>query len=298
MRAIGIGLAAGLWLSFSGFAAAQDAVEPDPQARSATEGQHAEEAAAGPDQPNPFAELDWVVGPTVAEVGKYSRLTVPDGYVFLDPENTARFQELMENPSSGRQSLIAPADIHWFGLLDFDESGYVKDDEEINADDVLDSIKAGTEAGNEERRKRGWVELTVTGWRFEPRYDAETQRLEWAVEAEAAGEPVVNFNTRLLGRRGVTSATLVADAAALDPAVDEFKEVLTGFDYNEGEAYADVQEGDKMAEYGLAALIAGGGAAIAAKSGLLKGLWKFIAAAGIAVAAWLGKFFMGKKQDA
>ncbi len=120
----------------------------------------------------------------------------------------------------------------------------------------------------------------------------------WAIEAVSENLPVVNFNTRLLGRRGVTAATLVADPENLDAAVAEFKQVLTGFNYQDGETYADVQEGDKMAEYGLAALIAGGGAAIAAKSGLLKGLWKFIAAAGIAVAAWLGKIFKGKKQDA
>jgi len=323
MRAIGIGLAGGLWLAFAGFAFAQEEFEPESYEEQAAEGDYAAEEApyeepyaepvtepaadfaepessgpSGSQEPNPFAELEWKVGPTIVKVGKYSKLSVPEGYVFLEPREAAKFQELMENPTSGKQSLIAPDDIRWFGLLDFDESGYVKDDEEIDADAVLESIKAGTEVGNEERRKRGWVELTITGWRFAPRYDSETQRLEWAVEADAAGEPVVNFNTRLLGRRGVTSATLVADAAALDPAVVEFKEVLTGFNYNENEGYADVQEGDKMAEYGLAALIAGGGAAIAAKSGLLKGLWKFLAAAGIAVAAWLGKIFKGKKQDA
>ena len=108
----------------------------------------------------------------------------------------------------------------------------------------------------------------------------------------------MNFNTRLLGRHGVTAATLVADPATLDPAITEFKRVLAGFNYNEGETYTDMREGDKMAEYGLAALIAGGGAAIAAKSGLLKSLWKILAAAGIAVAAWVGKIFKGKKQDA
>lgn len=280
MRAIGIGLAGGLWLAFAGIAAAQDAAEP------------------AADQPNPFAELNWILGPTEVKVGTQAQLTVPDGFMFLEPAENSKFQELIENPTNGRESLIAPTDLRWFGLFDFEDIGYVKDDEEIDAGALLESVKAGTEAGNEERRKRGWAELTITGWRFEPRYDPETQRLEWAIEAVSENLPVVNFNTRLLGRRGVTAATLVADPGALDAAVTEFKQVLTGFDYKEGEAYADVQEGDKMAEYGLAALIAGGGAAIAAKSGLLKGLWKFIAAAGIAVAAWIARIFKGKKQDA
>jgi uncharacterized membrane-anchored protein len=249
------------------------------------------------EEPHPLSLLDWVIGPTEVEMGSQAKLSVPEGFMFLHPGETAKFQEFTENPSSGRESLIAPDDLRWFGLFEFDDIGYVKDDEEIDAGDLLDSIKEGTKLGNEERRKRGWAELQITGWRFEPRYDTSANRLEWAIEAVSEGQPVVNYNTRLLGRKGVTSATLVADPQALDAAVGEFKDVLTGFEYAAGERYADVQEGDRMAEYGLAALIAGGGAAVAAKSGLLKGLWKVLAAAGVAVAAWLAKVFKGKKQQ-
>jgi uncharacterized membrane-anchored protein len=279
MRAIGV-IALG-WMLVAATTAAQD--EPQP--------------AAGAEEPHPLSQLDWIVGPTEVEVGGFARLAVPAGYMFLHPEETAKFQEFVENPTSGRESLIAPDDLRWFGLFEFDDIGYVKDDEEIEPDALLDSIKQGTEFGNEERRKRGWAELQITGWRFEPRYDTATKRLEWAIEAVSENLPVVNFNTRLLGRKGVTSATLVADPEALDAAVAEFKGVLTGFDYLAGERYADVQEGDRMAEYGLAALIAGGGAAVAAKSGLLKSLWKVLAAAGAAVAVWLGKIFRGRKQQ-
>lgn len=279
MRAIGV-FALG-WMLAAATAAAQD--EPPP--------------AAGAEEPHPLSQLDWIVGPTEVEVGSFARLSVPAGYMFLHPEETAKFQEFVENPTSGRESLIAPDDLRWFGLFEFDDIGYVKDDEEIESDALLDSIKEGTKFGNEERRKRGWAELQITGWRFEPRYDTATNRLEWAIEAVSENLPVVNFNTRLLGRKGVTSATLVADPETLDAAVTEFKGVLTGFDYVAGERYADVQEGDRMAEYGLAALIAGGGAAVAAKSGLLKSLWKVLAAAGAAVAVWLGKIFRSRKQQ-
>lgn len=249
------------------------------------------------EESHPLSQLDWIVGPAEVEIGDFASLAVPEGYMFLHPAETAKFQEFVENPSSGRESLIAPDDLRWFGLFEFDDIGYVKDDEEIESDALLDSIKQGTELGNEERRKRGWAELQITGWRFEPRYDTDSNRLEWAIEATSENLPVVNFNTRLLGRKGVTSATLVADPETLDAAVTEFKGVLAGFDYVAGERYADVQEGDRMAEYGLAALIAGGGAAIAAKSGLLKSLWKVLAAAGAAVAIWLGKIFKGRKQQ-
>lgn len=279
MRAVGV-IALG-WMLAAATAAAQEASPP------------AEESA----EPHPLSQLDWIVGPTEVEVGGFAKLAVPAGYMFLHPEETAKFQEFVENPTSGRESLIAPDDLRWFGLFEFDDIGYVKDDEDIDAGALLDSITEGTQAGNEERRKRGWAELHITGWRFEPHYDTVTNRLEWAIDGVSDGQPVVNFNTRLLGRKGVTSATLVADPGTLDAAVAEFKVMLTGFDYVAGERYADVQEGDRMAEYGLAALIAGGGAAVAAKSGLLKSLWKVLAAAGAAVAVWLGKIFKGRKQQ-
>lgn len=253
----------------------------------------AEEATA--EEANPLAELDWVIGPTSVDLDSQATLTVPEGFMFLNKSETTKFQEIVENPTSGRESLIAPDDLRWFGLFEFEDIGYVKDDEEIDADDLMDTVREGTQAGNEERRKRGWAELHVTGWRFEPRYDTSTKRLEWAIDAVSENVPVVNFNTRLLGRKGVTSATLVAEPDTLDAAVAEFKDVLTGFEYVEGQRYADVQEGDRIAEYGLAALIAGGGAAVAAKSGLLKSLWKVLAVAGIAVAAWIGKVFKGRK---
>lgn len=320
MRAINVGLTGLALVVGAGLAWAQDEVAPDeyesaPAADYAADEGYVEEsggdefaaedfasedtggAPSAPEEESPLAKLNWISGPTEVKVGDRAVLTVPSGYVFLDQGETTKFQELAENPTSGKENLIAPDDLRWFGLFEFDEIGYVKDDEEIDADALLESLKEGSKAGNEERRKRGWAELTITGWRIKPRYDGETQRLEWAVNAESENIPVVNFNTRLLGRKGVTAATLVADPSALDAAIGEFKGVLTGYEYRDGERYADVQEGDQMAEYGLAALIAGGGAAIAAKTGLLKSLWKILAAAGIAIAAFVGKLFKGRKSQ-
>ena len=276
------GLAVALCLSFAcGPLGAQEATEPQ---------------AAGAEV-HPLAKLDWILGPVDVEVGKHATLTVPEGFMYLHPKETLKFQEIVENPASGRESLIAPDDLRWFGLFEFEEIGYVKDDEEIDADEVLESVREGTKQANEERKDRGWAALSITGWHFKPRYDPATQRLEWAIAAESEGAPVVNVNTRLLGRKGVTSATLVAGPDTLDADFAEFKSVLEGFQYVAGERYADVKEGDHMAEYGLAALIAGGGAAVAAKSGLLKGLWKFIVVGVAGIGGWLVKLFKGKKQQ-
>jgi uncharacterized membrane-anchored protein len=251
--------------------------------------------AVDPDAENPFAELDWKHGPTEVTVLGQAKLAIPEGYSYLEPKEAAKFEEMMQNPASGEEGIIAPEDLSWFGVFSFDDIGYVKDDEKIDAEALLASLREGNEAGNEERRKRGWDELTITGWSVAPHYDSNTRRLEWAIAAESGGGPIVNLKTRLLGRKGVTSAVLVASPEDLEAATVTFNQILGGFNYLPGQRYADMQKGDKIAEYGLAALIAGGGAAVAAKSGLLKSLWKVIALGGVAVAAAVRKLF-GKKD--
>jgi uncharacterized membrane-anchored protein len=113
-----------------------------------------------------------------------------------------------------------------------------------------------------------------------------------------------NFSTKLLGRRGHTSVILASrpeDLAAARPALEN---VLAGFSFNEGERYADWVPGDKVAEYGLAALVLGGAAAIATKKGLWAVIAGFIAAkaklvigGAVALGAGIKKFFFKKKAD-
>ena len=114
----------------------------------------------------------------------------------------------------------------------------------------------------------------------------------------------MNYTSRILGRGGVMTATLVSDTDTLPQNTNEFKKVLTGFNYNSGQTYAEFKNGDKVAAIGLGALVLGGAAAVATKKGLwgaiagaLAAGWKFIAAAAIALFAGLGKLF-GRKKTA
>jgi uncharacterized membrane-anchored protein len=137
----------------------------------------------------------------------------------------------------------------------------------------------------------------VIGWETPPRYNEETHNLEWAIRLESEGKPAVNHNTRLLGRGGVMEVTLVCDPSQLNETLPKFKTMLAGFDFVQGQKYSEFRQGDKMAAYGLTGLIAGGGVAVAAKSGLLKWLWKGLVAAAVGVAALVKKLF-SRKQTA
>jgi uncharacterized membrane-anchored protein len=243
-------------------------------------------------------ELDWVKGPTTVSISDNSKMTLPEGYVFLNAAETAKFEELNQNLSSGKEVMVAPESLEWAAYFVFEGEGYVKDDEKIDGDAILTALRDGTEAANEERKRRGWAPLHVTGWAIPPAYNNATKRLEWATALESEGSAGTNFFTKVLGRRGYTSIVLVASPEGTNAAVADLNRVLEGYTFNAGETYAEWKPGDKVAEYGLAGLIVGGAAAAAVKTGLFKGLWKVLAVGGIAALAFVRKLFGRKQSDA
>jgi uncharacterized membrane-anchored protein len=267
---------------------------------------HAQEAAAT-QEADPIAELPWVTGPTDGSFGKRAAIDLPEGYAFLGADGTRRFNELNENPPSGLDEyVVAPLDLSWVAYFTFSEVGYVKDDEKLDADEILSSVREGTEHGNETRRERGWDTLNVLGWSFQPQYDKQLNSLEWAIllETEATKSKVVNYNTRLLGRRGVMEVTLVAAPETLDASIADFKRLMPGYAFGSGEKYAEYKPGDHVAEYGLAALITGGAAAVAAKKGWLAAIgvalvkfWKLLLIGLVAVGAGARKLFKRRQAD-
>ena len=137
--------------------------------------------------------------------------------------------------------------------------------------------------------------MTIVGWEQQPRYNESTHNLEWAVRAESEGVPIINYNTRLLGRGGVMEVTLVTDPATFATNLPKFKTMLAGFDFNQGQRYAEFRQGDKMAEYGLTGLIVGGTTAVLVKSGAFKWIWKALVAAALVISGFIKKLFSRRK---
>lgn len=234
-------------------------------------------AAAQAEYERQLAALGWVHGPQHVDMVGNSGLDLPADYTFLPWKEAETFMHMMENPTYGDEfQVFAPASLRWFAVVSFSPDGYVSDDEEIDKDSLLKSITEGTEEENAERIKNGWDEMHVVGWQREPYYDPTTHYLEWAINfTDPSGAVWSNFQTRILGRRGVASVVLVTDPSNIEADVAQFKTALAGFTFNAGDTYAEFKDGDMVAEYGLAALIAGGAAAAAAKTGILKSILKF-----------------------
>jgi uncharacterized membrane-anchored protein len=219
--------------------------------------------------------LHWQRGPADGQLGGVATLKITEGQAFLDSANTRRFLELTRNPPrDGRYALVAE---EWFAIFFFEDSGYVRDDEKLDPDALLQSLRDSDKRGNEERKRLGMPGLHTAGWAVPPHYDPTTKRLEWGVQLRGEdGHPLVNYKVRLLGRRGVMHAILVSESERLTQDVAEFKTALAGYDFAAGERYSEWKAGDRVAEYGLGALVLGGAAVVATKSGFLKAFGKLI----------------------
>jgi uncharacterized membrane-anchored protein len=260
-------------------------------------------ACADDDKPSteqtPLASLNWIKGPSEADIGGMAQIKVPEGYLFIAAKDTQKLLAAMENLVSGNElGLIGPESMDWFVVFEFSEIGYVKDEEKdtLDADAMLKTIRENSIASNKERKKRGWTPLNLVGWEVPPRYDPQTQNLEWALRFESEGRPVVNFNTRRLGRKGVMEVALVVDPDQLTATLPTFKALLDDYAFKGGHTYAEYRQGDKIAKLGLAALVTGGAVAWAAKTGLLSKLWKPILVGLVAIGAFIKRLFGRKTQ--
>ena len=251
-------------------------------------------------------------GPADVKLIDQATIHLPKGYVFVPQSEAVRLLKAMGNrPSQDTLGMIFPTSgDNWFLVARYVPSGYIKDNDakDWNADDLLKNIREGTEQANAERRKRGIPEMEVVGWVESPAYDASSHRLVWSLSSRDKGAPAsaekgVNYNTYLLGRQGYVSMNLVTDLNSVEEQKPIARRLLEAVEFEKGKAYADFNSStDRVAEYGLAALVGGVAAkklgffaliaAFAAKFAKLV-IFGFVAAGAFAL-----KILRGKGADA
>jgi len=261
-----------------------------------------------------IASLNFQQGKVVLHDG-LATLNVPEGFRYLNgPDANKIIVDLWGNPPGQEPLGLLMPDVTpispeaWAVIITYAEDGYVKDNDaqKINYEELLKQMKQGIHEANPERTKQGYPTMELVGWAAPPRYDRDTHKLYWAKELKFGKSPenTLNYNIRMLGRRGVLVLNAVASMSQLSEIENAAPKILSAVDYNPGHRYADfdARSGDKIATYGLAALVAGG---VAAKLGFFKGLWiallaakKFIIIGAAAVAAWFRKLFGRKKVTA
>jgi uncharacterized membrane-anchored protein len=228
---------------------------------------------------------------------------------FLGGEDAEKVLVAWGNPpGSGALGMVLPqqlspfADDAWAVLVTYSEEGHVDDEEakEIDFAELLSDMKKDAEESNDARKSQGFGAVHLVGWAEPPHYDAAAKKLYWAKELDfGAPAHTLNYDIRVLGRKGVLELSAIAGINQLAMIKAEMPRVLSGVEFNSGNRYADFDPGvDKMAAYGIGALIAG---KVAAKAGLFKVVLaallaskKLIVAGAVGVGMFLKKLF-GKK---
>ena len=244
---------------------------------------------------------------------KVATLKIPDGFRYLGPEDAQRILEQAWGNSEGGGTLgmLFPSDADpleangWGVVITYSEDGHVSDQDadSIDYEKLLKDMQQGATEENKERAKQGMQPIELVGWAAHPFYDKQAKKLHWAKELSFPGAPehTLNYNIRVLGRKGVLVLNAVANMGQLEIIQARMKDVLAFTDFNPGYGYAEFDPSiDKTAAYGLAALVAGG---LAAKAGLFAKLFAVLIAAkkGIAllvigVIAAIRKFFWKKNR--
>jgi uncharacterized membrane-anchored protein len=247
-------------------------------------------------------------------------LNLGEDYYFLDAADSRRvLVDGWNNPPGaveGVLGMIFPKgmtfvqDDAWGAVVTHEKTFYVSDKKARSEDydKVLTEMKKGEAEQNEALIKEGYQPTTLIGWAQPPTYDPVRHDLIWARDIQFGQSPdhTLNYDVRHLGREGVLSMNLVASMSQLPQIRDAAPKLAATAEFDAGMRYADYKDGDKVAGYGLAGLVAAGaGLAVAKKAGLLaillvvlkKGAVVIVAAFG-GVVAWFRRKFGGGKTSA
>jgi uncharacterized membrane-anchored protein len=243
----------------------------------------AQEPRLSPDQMATEASaLTWQTGTITLRDG-LAKIELKPGYRFLDgPQAEKVLHDLWGNPPGEPPlGMIFPPDTaplehgSWAIVVEYEEGGHVNDADasKINYDDLLKQMQQTASDANTERQRLGYPTVELVGWAQEPRYDAATHKLYWAKDIRFDGESTdtLNYDVRVLGRKGVLVLRAISRMNHLDMVAAQMPDVMTMVDFNPGNTYAEFDPRvDKVAKYGIAALVAGTAVGLAAKAGLLK----------------------------
>lgn len=240
----------------------------------------------------------------------FAKLNINPGFKFLnEAQSQFIYSKVWGNPKRDDiLGMIIPevntpySDSSYFFIVSFDDMGYVKDKDadEINYDDMMRDMKKGEPEVNAQRKLEGYPALHFIGWAEKPFYDKNKRVLHWAKEINFEGdtENTLNYDVRILGRKGVLSLNAIASIGQLSLVNGDIDKVLNMAEFTDGNKYSDFNSStDKIAMYTIGGLVAG---KILAKVGLwalIIKFWKLIAVGVVGAFAGIKRFFLGKKKE-
>jgi uncharacterized membrane-anchored protein len=216
-----------------------------------------------------------------------AKVNIPTGFRFLDAQQSEYVvYELWHNPKAANEKLyglIVPEKIgvtepgSWAFVIEYDDMGYVSDTDadKINYDELLVEMQKDVKAENEQRLQMGYTSASLVGWAQKPFYDKNKKVLHWAKEISFADsdENTLNYNIRILGRKGVMVLNAVGGMSRLPEISNNIETIITSVEFQDGNRYTDFNPTiDKVAGWTIGGLVAG---KVLAKAGIFAFLAKF-----------------------
>jgi uncharacterized membrane-anchored protein len=237
-----------------------------------------------------------------------STLSLPPDHAAAFAADAVRFETLLGNghlASRHVEAVVINRRNEQVIFQSFNDEGYITLDDwkDVDAAAMLATIKDNSEKDNAQKIRDGFSPVQVKGWLQQPTLDRDGNTVRWAIAADDGSTPIVNAVALRLGRRGFEKLTWVGDANAYVAQGGELDLMLGSHTFDPGFRYADFVTGDKVAAYGVGALVATLVGAKLAKVGLFAGLLvllkKFGVIAVVALGGVLAKFrraIFGQKQ--
>jgi uncharacterized membrane-anchored protein len=242
-----------------------------------------------------------------------ARIHLGEEFRYLDSSQTNRVLQAWGNPANANTlgmvvatGMTVTQEDSWAVILTSMDDGHVNDDDanDINFDEVLEEMKRDSREASARRVQAGLSPLTLEGWAERPHYDRGAHLLYWAKDLSSGqGEHTLNYAVRVLGRTNVLELNAVASMRQLSSIRGPMETLRQRITFEQGRRYTDfVPSADRVAAYGIGALVAG---KIIAKAGLFKVLLglliagkKLVVAAFVGIAAAARSWFGKKDQGA
>ena len=236
-------------------------------------------------------------------------INVPPNFKFLEAEDARFILEDVWGNLKGQTALgmLVPVNsmasiADYAFVVEYSEMGYVKDDDadDINYDDLLKQLKEESLESNKERLKAGVAAMNLVGWAATPYYDKTKNVLHWAKEYQVEGseDNTLNYDVRVLGRKGVLVLQAVSGVSELDSVKQNIDPLLNAVAFTDGNKYSDFNAStDDIAAWTIGSLVAG---KVLAKAGVFAFILKFgklFAIGGIALITGLFKYFKRRRKE-
>ena len=228
--------------------------------------------------------MNWLSGPDGYQIEtSHSTINPPSSFGVLLGKEALRYEFLLNGDEFPDTEMViydpaSKAEI----AVEFHREGFVKDNDwsDVDPDDFLKQLKEGQHQSNKKRLANGQEAFDVIGWVERPSYDATKHVARYVLELGTEQRHWINAVAVKLGREGYHEFILAGDMEQYQnggPAA--LASILDNHSYDPAYRYADFKQGDKVAAYGIAGLVAAV-AGVKLGKGLLAGGLAFLAIAG------------------